>query len=46
MNRSVKLAGIVFILALCGITQKSFGQDAIFEPIKCERNEQIPQPKC
>jgi hypothetical protein len=33
-NRSVKLAGIVFILALWGITQKSFGQDAIFEPIK------------
>jgi hypothetical protein len=33
-NRSLKLAGIIFILALSSIYQRSFGQDAIFEPIK------------
>lgn len=33
-NRSAKWAGIIVILALSTMSQNSFGQEAIFEPIK------------
>lgn len=32
--RSVKIVGLVVVLAFCFATQKSFAQDAIFDPIR------------